>query len=283
MKYEHEIIRDLMPLCADGIASPKSEAAVQEHIAECEECAAEWAQMQKGIDTDREEPAAQEGYVKTATRLRKKNRWVLLKVVLCTLVLVLGGYIALNYADGARFTLRSAAKYAEKYSDLLEGYPGYDPEAKRDVTVLATFKSRDGRCGIVVETIKIGEQSYLVTYSADKQPERLGMWAGSGGTSEPIDGYDEVEVMIYGDGYDNSTKVMKYALIYAKDERVTDVQFTTNGNSYAVTLDENHFGYIELPDSFDLSTEMTEGKAMDAVGRILYTTEFTGNHFVKAE
>ena len=108
MKYEHEIIRDLMPLCADGIASPESEAAVQAHIAECAECAAEWEQMQKGIQASKEEPAEQEGYVKTATRLRKKNRWVLLKVVLCTLVLVFGGYIALNYADGARFTLRGA-------------------------------------------------------------------------------------------------------------------------------------------------------------------------------
>ena len=40
MKYDHEIIRDLMPLCIDGIASEKSNAAVQEHIAECAACRA---------------------------------------------------------------------------------------------------------------------------------------------------------------------------------------------------------------------------------------------------
>ena len=45
MKYEHDVIRDLMPLCIDGIASEKSNAAVQEHIAECPACEKEWEQM----------------------------------------------------------------------------------------------------------------------------------------------------------------------------------------------------------------------------------------------
>ena len=35
MKYEHNMIQDLMPLVADGAASEESRAAVEEHVAEC--------------------------------------------------------------------------------------------------------------------------------------------------------------------------------------------------------------------------------------------------------
>ena len=38
MKYQCEIIRDLLPLYQDGVCSPKSREAVEEHLAECAEC-----------------------------------------------------------------------------------------------------------------------------------------------------------------------------------------------------------------------------------------------------
>lgn len=38
MKYQCEIIRDLLPLYQDGVCSEKSREAVEEHLAECAEC-----------------------------------------------------------------------------------------------------------------------------------------------------------------------------------------------------------------------------------------------------
>ena len=38
MRYECELIRDLMPLIKDGAASPESAAAVKEHMAKCPAC-----------------------------------------------------------------------------------------------------------------------------------------------------------------------------------------------------------------------------------------------------
>ena len=35
-----EVIRDLLPLCADGVASDESRAAVEEHIRTCAACRA---------------------------------------------------------------------------------------------------------------------------------------------------------------------------------------------------------------------------------------------------
>ena len=45
MKTDCEIIRDLMPLCAEQIASEKSRALVEAHIAECPDCRDAYAAM----------------------------------------------------------------------------------------------------------------------------------------------------------------------------------------------------------------------------------------------
>ena len=49
MKYNCEIIRDLLPLYAEHIASPASTAMVEEHLAECPACRAELDQMEKPV------------------------------------------------------------------------------------------------------------------------------------------------------------------------------------------------------------------------------------------
>ena len=106
MKYDHEIIRDLMPLCIDGIASEKSNAAVQEHIAECPACEKEWEQMKSTINTSQNAPVPEKTarFKETAQRVRKRNRWILLKVTLGTLVLafiigIIGNYIGVTFFE----------------------------------------------------------------------------------------------------------------------------------------------------------------------------------------
>ena len=46
MKLNCEVIRDLLPLYAEHIASPASTALVEEHLQECDACRAELEQMQ---------------------------------------------------------------------------------------------------------------------------------------------------------------------------------------------------------------------------------------------
>ena len=38
MQYECEMIADLLPLYIDGVCSPASKRAVEEHLAECPDC-----------------------------------------------------------------------------------------------------------------------------------------------------------------------------------------------------------------------------------------------------
>lgn len=46
MKYNCDVIRDLLPLYIDGVASEKSAELVREHLAECEKCASLVPEMQ---------------------------------------------------------------------------------------------------------------------------------------------------------------------------------------------------------------------------------------------
>lgn len=45
MKYQCEIVRDLLPLYLDGVASGQSRQMVDEHLSECKECSALFSQM----------------------------------------------------------------------------------------------------------------------------------------------------------------------------------------------------------------------------------------------
>ena len=49
MKLECDVIRDLLPLYAEKLASPASSALVEQHLAACPACRAELEQMEKPV------------------------------------------------------------------------------------------------------------------------------------------------------------------------------------------------------------------------------------------
>ena len=54
MKLECDVIRDLLPLYAEKLASPASSALVEQHLAECPACRAELEQMEKPVSVQPE-------------------------------------------------------------------------------------------------------------------------------------------------------------------------------------------------------------------------------------
>lgn len=58
MKLECDVIRDLLPLYAEKLASPASSALVEQHLAECPACRAELEQMEKPVPV---QPESQPG------------------------------------------------------------------------------------------------------------------------------------------------------------------------------------------------------------------------------
>ena len=129
-----EIVRDLLPLYAEHIASPASTALVEEHLKTCPACRAELAQMEKPVPVQPEkEPDAPLRTLKLAVTRRQ------LRAAVCTaaaIVLVLLGCFA---------------RYA---------YTAYDKVSFFDARLQAHYEPADnGQNGWVLETR--GENVYL--------------------------------------------------------------------------------------------------------------------------
>ena len=90
MKLECDVIRDLLPLYAEKLASPASSALVEQHLAACPACRAELERMEKPVPVQPEpQPDAPLKGIRTA--LRKKRiltAAAAVLAVLCAVVLV---------------------------------------------------------------------------------------------------------------------------------------------------------------------------------------------------
>ncbi|WP_313127910.1 zf-HC2 domain-containing protein [Anaerocolumna sp.] len=103
MKYNCELIRDLLPLCQDNVASIASQAAVNEHLLECAECRS----FKKNMETD-DFPQSRAKikdvetirYTKVAKRIRKRKT---LLIACVALIIASVTYFANAYANGKSF------------------------------------------------------------------------------------------------------------------------------------------------------------------------------------
>lgn len=113
MKHNCEIVRDLLPLYAEQIASPASTALVEEHLSECPACRAELQRMEKPV-TVQPEPQA-DAPLKTIqialTRRRVHTILVTLLVVLAVVLGVFARYAYTAYDKVGFFEARLQASY----------------------------------------------------------------------------------------------------------------------------------------------------------------------------
>ena len=81
-----DVIRDLMPLCADGVASEDSRAAVEAHIRTCEACRTLYESMCAPVEaTEVKEP----DYMDAVRQQKKENRRFILRVYGVTVAVLL--------------------------------------------------------------------------------------------------------------------------------------------------------------------------------------------------
>lgn len=111
-KRDCGIVRDLMPLVIDQVASPASTELVENHIRECEECREVMAQM-------RAEPAVKPaetdtGFIRFCKKLEREFRWQ--RVVVGALAVLLACAIL---CGGIFFTYYKINVWSESYSPKL--------------------------------------------------------------------------------------------------------------------------------------------------------------------
>ena len=270
MKYEHDIIRDLMPLCIDGIASEKSQEAVEDHIAECPECKSEWEQMKSSIPPCENIPLPEDTakYTETAKRVQKHNRWMLLKVTCAVIAALFIISMIGNYRDGARFTPKGLAKqYIGEWCDLSES----------EITFLGTVKSPDRKCECTVALVNCpGEATMFATSTANRRDLlKIGMWNSTGGSWGPLPTDKEIITISNETSYDNGLKYCGYTAFYVTDDRIKEISYKDHEKNYTLNPDENGFcgiGYtISDQQQFDnASYKISEGTATDENGKVLY-------------
>ena len=73
-----EVIRDLLPLCADGVASQESEALVRTHIRSCEGCRALYKKMCRQVEPEITDEEL--NYMAAVKRQNRENRRFVLRV-----------------------------------------------------------------------------------------------------------------------------------------------------------------------------------------------------------
>lgn len=173
MKYPCNLIRDILPLYHDGVASEESINAVREHLKECSACKEYYNQM-CGSDTLEEtaydeqmEKKAADSYKKMYRRVRKKTG----KIIGIT-ILVTGILLILVYAVVAGYFTLSAAASKEIHRDVSE-YAYL--EDGRNVLEVFSDGGATGEC-IWPEEIKnhMDVQDYLLVYYCPWDSNYLG-------------------------------------------------------------------------------------------------------------
>ena len=157
-KRDCQIARDLMPLCADKAASEGSKAFVNEHMAECRECAAYYQGMMSRfpVKTDAERRDERQEFGRVTRRLKRSRR---LRIILIFLAALLLGYTVMY--TGPR---------------IYQAYVNASESADLSLYDLSLCQLRDGR--VVISIIYLDDGApWCGGWNARHQNGKLYIWA----------------------------------------------------------------------------------------------------------
>lgn len=267
MKYECNVIRDLMPLCADGIAAEESKAAVQAHIAECAACAAEWAEVQQGgaVYPETAVPAETKRYAQTAKRVRRGRRRTVIAAVCVTLVLAAVGVCKGLHSVGARFTPEASALFDVRCDTSI-------PEER--LSVVGSYEANMAKQIVFVMSNdtenEYGAREFWCTENV-QLAAFLGLWTGNGATMRPLDDrtmqHDiSVPFHVYGD------YVRQAYVVWCGNPDVKRIalQFSDSSTEY-VKAEVNENGLCILDAVYPDLGKVVSGYAEDERGYKIYT------------
>ena len=284
MKTDCEIIRDLMPLCAEQIASEKSRALVDEHVAECADCRERYAAMQQPEPAITEHKTEAEhferSYKKERKHLIRKVGWIVgliaaivgaVLAMLTLLIVVTVGSLTIvwnsakpevheDIADYNRFIGAHAEKdYSSKWCMDESIFPAaITPEMQVEDYKMVYYNPWDAQY-LSYLTVSYPEEAYTA------EAERLEAYP-----STPYEGY--YTVTAFPEGELLAMNADPYSgFVYAirtpgKERSITYVELIFCNYCY----DLDYMQYIPaeyLPPGFDATIDNPYGEQMLAAGR----------------
>ena len=152
MKNKCNVAKDLMPLVIDGVASEESQQYVDEHIAECTECALTYGAMRVELpraNQEKERAEMERAAKAVKTKRRKRVLWsIVICLVLCYLLLFSGRWLWNQLTMYNRIPLNKSEITVQLYktSDG-RGLIVYD-QARDDVSIGLGWES-DATIGVI--------------------------------------------------------------------------------------------------------------------------------------
>jgi|GEM_PF-2719818 len=180
-----EIIRDLLPAYCDGVCSPESSAEIEQHTAECPDCAKLMADFKSEITTPEAEVSAPKKPFKKIKKSIFRNKLViaLLVILLIPIGYLTYGQIIRNTYVFSFETIISSFKAKALATKIIEGDTDYvmDKIAIQDVAMefyLENDGIKENCCAVIEEYSKIVKDknpritSWMCIYS-DPMNERI--------------------------------------------------------------------------------------------------------------
>lgn len=277
MKFECDLIRDLMPLCADDAASESSKKAVQSHIAVCTECAREWDSIRSELTVTADAPPPESKYADAARRYRNKRAILIFIGFLLMLGLwYLSQWLTAVFAPLPGFPTPEEALYDEiksRYAQAASGIPDYDikfqyewtdDENKQNITYFVLPKGRDTYDFVDIAQVAIAQEAECYGANSGRQ--------GVYDAAKPF--------IIFGaDGYRSHRmpEISHYIVSgMTQDAQVTSVEIKHYGTVQTLTPDETGFfwGIFPFPEDYTpfgyTGGDTNYARAYDADGNLLY-------------
>lgn len=205
-----EIIRDLMPLCSEGLCSEDSKALIEEHIRTCEECRKLYEGLPADVVADAAVPEESKALRKVNKKLKFGKAWLILLIALVLGLgyLTVGQFAKVEFIQSFETLWRNVEVYPiarmiakgdfESFNewvttsdlDNLYIYENFDEIRAQDVENLkATYKEAYG--DTTVKRIKVrsfytenyAKRSKLIGSEIEIRYENgdvLGVWLGKG-------------------------------------------------------------------------------------------------------
>ena len=191
-KNECNVVRDLMPLVLDRVASDESRALVEEHMDSCEECRKQYEEMKADMpaETRAEYEAEQRDIVRTLKQMRrqKKTRRIL-RVVLpavISLVVLIGGLMLYGWLWQWDTVPLENDLYTLSLVQLKNGTVNVIAERFDTISSTPVMEERmEGDQRIIYDYFQVP----LIHSTEQKLKDR---WKGNVGSYENVDQVDEI-------------------------------------------------------------------------------------------
>jgi hypothetical protein len=249
MKYKCDMIRDLMPLCADNAAADASKNAVVEHIAECKECENYYSKVINEIPLNSDYPDERRGYVEIAKKIRRQK---IQTRTIITLVILAVFELLINFAAGYRFTAESAASLSGRLntSSKLAGnynwgdWRFYIYDSANSYDVVTVNKHWNGWKA---------QDNYLVwpKYPSDKG------------------GIINAGCIYYWTDTDGKFGIQLFPII-VEDPAVASVEVTVFNKTKSINAETNKLTILTFENQNPLLGNEAAGYAYDSAGNVLY-------------